>query len=128
MRRAHFYSPQCVHEDCVQRAHFEFTSIRAKQQCVERTEQRGGWRCGRHTDPEKTLSENNRTREVTLVVTETERGRFWCEEGQERLSGGFVCGPGFRAYAEDFPADTKLIVTARLEMASQTAEDEAVLL
>ena len=40
-------------------------------------------------------------------------GLFWDKRQ------GFTYGPGFKAYASDFPPGTKLIVTARIELPSE---------
>jgi hypothetical protein len=38
-----------------------------------------------------------------------EYGRFWNHQG-------FLSGPGFKVWAKDFPAGSRLIVTARVEL------------
>lgn len=40
-------------------------------------------------------------------------GLFWDKRQ------GFTYGPGFKAYASDFPPGTKLIVTARIELPAE---------
>lgn len=55
--------------------------------------------------------------EATLVETV-----MTCEEraGHHFFDGmSFVYGPGFNAMAGDFPAGTKLIITARIELPAE---------
>ena len=40
-------------------------------------------------------------------------GLFWLGGG---LSSGFTFGPGFKAFANDFPEGTKIVITATLEV------------
>jgi hypothetical protein len=58
-----------------------------------------------------------------LVATDTgiQGHLFWFPEGGPRTGSGFQHGPGFRAFANDFPVGTRLIVTARLELPCPTA-------
>lgn len=43
-------------------------------------------------------------------------GLYWGPENAESGRAGVVSGPGFRAYANDFPPGTRLIVTARVDL------------
>ncbi|SII43880.1 Uncharacterised protein [Mycobacteroides abscessus subsp. abscessus] len=65
------------------------------------------WRCIRHDKPEQVLSAGNPR--VAYEVTSEARpyGHFWG-------STGLLAGPGFKAWANDFPAGTRLIVTAQI--------------
>jgi len=40
------------------------------------------------------------------------------EHGRYFGNFGFVSGPGFKAYAKDFPPGARLIITARIELPS----------
>ncbi|AYD83936.1 hypothetical protein SEA_GETALONG_76 [Gordonia phage Getalong] len=44
-------------------------------------------------------------------------GKFWARHG-------FVTGPGFKAWADDFPAGTTLIVTAEVVLPEAGGSDE----
>ncbi|MEV6897483.1 hypothetical protein [Amycolatopsis sp. NPDC051372] len=73
------------------------------------------WRCFRHGKPDEVLSADNAKTTATVVVCEETYGKFWREEGQERGGNGISYGPGFRAIAKDFPAGTRLTITAVVE-------------
>lgn len=126
-RREYYHTPQCVHEGCTKRAYYVF-STRADQRAeMESLHRRGGWRCTRHTKPDEVLMPSNSLREQVLVSVErfsepwragrrVSIGYFWAPEGSENGGSGFVFGPGFKAYTEDFPPGTRLIVSARVEL------------
>jgi hypothetical protein len=81
------------------------------------------WRCTRHTYPDEVLSTSNSTRTTVLTAERSKRypdlsDLFWSE------GSGFQHGPGFKAYAKDFPPGTKLIVTARIELPEDGDTDE----
>lgn len=115
-RREYTHSPECVYEGCTERANYYFSRRDEQQREIKRLRDRGGWRCVRHTRPDEVLSAQVPAREVVLESYEETYGRFWRREGGEGGSG-FQYGPGFKAYAEDFPVGTRLIVSARVEVA-----------
>lgn len=123
-RREYSYGPQCAEAGCKARANYVFTSQREMREHMESERRRGGWRCVRHTNSETVLSAENRAREHVLEVYETDFGRggqahqFWAPVGQQKGGSGFVYGPGFKAFAKDFPAGTRLVVTARITEAA----------
>lgn len=127
-RREYSFSPQCVHDGCSERAHYVFTTRRDQTQTMADVRKRGGWRCTRHSQPDAVLTVHNPDRETVLVSYETDFGyggkthRFFAPQGQEKGGSGFVHGPGFKVFAEDFPAGTRLIVTARIETAANRPE------
>lgn len=47
-------------------------------------------------------------------------GLFWMGEG---YSSGRISGPGFKAWADDFPEGTRLTITARIEVPDAPAGD-----
>lgn len=71
------------------------------------------WRCTRHTRPGEVLSVGAPERTATVEVgPDDEYGhRYWDHSG-------VVSGPGFKAFAKDFPPGTRLVVTARIELPS----------
>lgn len=80
---------------------------------------REGYRCTRHRNPDEVLSGEVPTRTRTLIASRSTRynlpkNLFWFEEGTETGSG-FVYGPGFKAYADDFPEGTRLTITAQID-------------
>lgn len=130
-RRLYYHRPQCVHDGCTERALYEFETRRDQAETMESLRRRGGWRCVRHTTHDEVLAEDAPVRETVLVSYEKDYGgltgvkRFWAREGESKGGGGFRYGPGFKAFAEDFPTGTRLIVTARVELPdSHAATDE----
>lgn len=115
-RREYSHSPQCVHDGCPERANYYFETQSERRQQVASLEARGGWRCVRHTRPEEVLSINQTVRETVLESYELSHGRYFRPEHTEAGGSGFQHGPGFKAYANDFPPGTRLIVTARVEL------------
>lgn len=123
-RRGYSYSPQCVHDGCTERAHYYFETRREERQTVDSLRRRGGWRCVRHTRPDEVLSTDATAREVVLTNHAETYGVFWRAEGSDSNGSGFTYGPGFKAYAEDFPIGTRLIVAARVEVPDRSENDE----
>lgn len=74
------------------------------------------WRCTRHTRPDEVLTAGQSRRTTVLVATRLRdlKPLFWVPEGGTTGSG-FSYGPGYKAYANDFPEGTRLVVTAALE-------------
>ncbi len=65
------------------------------------------WRCIRHDKPESVLSVDNPRIAYEVTSEARPHGRFWG-------GTGLLTGPGFKAWANDFPAGTRLIVTAQI--------------
>lgn len=114
------HRPKCAHNGCGERAFFEFDRVADYERHV-RTQRE--WRCTRHTQPDSVLAASNPERAVTLTASRVPSrwgdgyidGLFWLEP--EATSGsGFTYGPGFKAYANDFPEGTQLTVTATVEL------------
>lgn len=123
-RREYPFSPKCAHEGCPERAHYYFTTRREYDEESRRVRERG-WRCVRHSQPNEVLSAEEPVREVVLEIFDTDfgypnqgRSRFWTElenVAEKKLGKGFLYGPGFKAFAKDFPVGTRLTVTARVD-------------
>ncbi|MDM9644514.1 hypothetical protein [Rhizobium sp. S163] len=71
----------------------------------------GQWRCVRHSQPSSVLSADNNRIVDEMAVFEETHGLYW---GKDKAFSGFAHGPGFKAFAEDFPPGTILRVTAEL--------------
>lgn len=105
-KRNHRLQKACAHAGCKETAFWncstweEYNRINADNR---------EWKCLRHSSPEQILSATNNTIQA-LTVEQKEHGRYF--NGQS----GFVSGPGFMAYAADFPPGTKLTVTATIEL------------
>lgn len=107
---------RCAADGCRETAYYEHATQR------EAAESRAWrakhpYRCLRHTRPDEVLSEDIAERVGTLTVVEEKHGRYWRGEG-DKFGSGSASGPGFKAFAKDFPPGTRLIVTARIEMPS----------
>ena len=81
----------------------------------------GKWKCTRHDFPEEVLGLNNLKRVTSLISGKSKKyldleGMFWGESG-------FVYGKGWKAYADDFPEGTKIIITAEVILPKNN-EDE----
>ena len=77
------------------------------------------WRCSRHDRPNEVLSIQNQ--KIESITQPSQTG--YTEVGYERrrvATGvywghtGFLYGPGFKAWAADFPVGTRLKVTAEI--------------
>jgi hypothetical protein len=100
----------------------EFDSLRDRAEHVKKYGT--AWSCTRHDKPNEVLSTANPVTERVLIAstspyesvhgTRTLPDLFWFGAGP--LTGSGLCtGPGFKAFASDFPEGTRLIITARIE-------------
>lgn len=113
-RRGHTRTRRCAEEGCREVSHVHYEYKRDWTDAVRR-EAGKPWKCSRHDDPDRVLSLTNL--EVTYVsepsvekfsgYTGNSIGMYWG-------SSGYQWGPGFRAWAKDFPAGTQLVVTTRV--------------
>lgn len=110
----------CAHEGCNESAWYEYDTQREAREAAQRRA-KTPYLCSRHSAPDKVLGPDNRERVHVLVATKVPSrngeflpGLFWRDEGSERSGSGFVYGPGFKAFAKDFPEGTRLVVTARI--------------
>jgi hypothetical protein len=99
----------CEHEGCTEFDYREYSSYRS----MERDTDPRPWLCLRHQDPKQVLALYN-----PVVTSESfvDDG-FWSKrraDGSISHGSGFTFGPGFKAWAEDFPPGTRLIVTASI--------------
>jgi len=105
-RQKYFVRRHCAHEGCQESARYEYDTLRDRAES-ERRNAGKPWHCVRHSSPDSVLSAGKET-SVTLVNVRTDNGLFW------NGTRGFVYGPGFKAFAVDFPEGAKLIVTAKV--------------
>lgn len=112
MARQYLSRFECGHPGCGEFATYE-SSRRADQADLYRRYGNKQWRCIRHSQPDQVLSLQNPRLTHTVVSREHHYegksiGLFW--------GGGsaFTAGPGFKAFAKDFPAGTVLRVTAEV--------------
>lgn len=106
----------CAEPDCRETS-FTTASTRAEEASIRRRYADRPYRCTRHRNPEEVLSETNRERSVVITARKSKKfphldGLFW----DYPFATGITSGPGFKAYADDFPAGTKIVITVRLEL------------
>lgn len=105
----------CQEPGCVQAGLFDYRNQDEAAQLYRTYD--GRWRCLRHSHKESWLTPESVTRTVTLIAEQREYGRFW-----GGINNGFAHGPGFMAYADEFPAGSELTVTASIKLPSASGE------
>lgn len=99
---------KCSHPGCAETVRYSFDTRRDLERSWEAKNYSGGrWKCARHQRPNEVLGPDNLTTRFEVVSDQRDYGRFF---GQQ----GYVSGPGFKVWAKDLPAGTKLIVTAEI--------------
>lgn len=104
-RRGHDIEVTCQHPGCSERGRYHYDSYRDADKSAA---WRAKWRCIRHSGRTLSLDVPMLTMRVPSESSpETGERRYW-------LRSGYVHGPGFQAFADDFPPGTILEVTARI--------------
>ena len=107
-RREWTFTGVCGHEGCTERFTYRYPTRRDLVSSYEvKNYSDGRWRCIRHARPDEVLSATNLATTHELVNEQKSYGRFFGNFGS-------VSGPGFKAFANDFPAGTKIIVTTQV--------------
>lgn len=101
---------KCQEKGCGEYARYEFDT---RADYSEHYKRRPEWRCTRHNHPEEVLSPSNLKTVKESTNIEKINGALKVHNYWDGASG-FRYGPGFKAYSEDFPPGTKLIVTAEI--------------
>ena len=114
MAREHRSRFGCGHPGCQEIGHYT-SSTRAEQAKLYRDYGAGRWRCVRHTRPEEVLSIERPRIRHEMTSRQESYGRYWGHSG-------FVFGPGFKAYAADFPPGTVIAVTAEIILPSEEGQ------
>lgn len=117
----HYYYKPCSHKGCKERSYRQYSNRRDYNASIKRNEK---YTCIRHSSPEKILSFENDTTESILIVVKNQNGKFWKGKDKISLSSGFVYGDGYKAFAEDFPEGTELIITAQIKKPDTTNQEE----
>lgn len=134
MPRRRTYRRHCTNKTCPAVSDVEYTSA-AERQSISAT-----WTCTKHAKPDEYLTPQNTETHTVLELhpkyTQPSRyandwdreprllGNFWGPEGQpDQAHHGIVSGPGFHAAASEFPPGTRLIVTTRIELPTDPAQD-----
>jgi len=105
MAREYMIRFQCAEPNCHEWTHY--TASTRKEQAEIYNRNQGKWKCVRHDRPADLLGPTNMTRVHEVVSDERSHGVYWG-------NFGFVSGPGFCAFAKDFPPGTILRVTAEV--------------
>jgi hypothetical protein len=118
-RRVHTAYRQCAADGCRDTAIHEYQTLREKAESDKHYAQYP-YKCTRHIKPDQVLSLVNAERTAVLEAGKSKRwpdlpGLYWNSD-EARSGSGFVYGPGFKAYADDFPPGTRLVITARIEL------------
>lgn len=109
---------QCKHPGCAESVTYRYSTRRDLSESFELRHYGNGkgWLCLRHSDPDRVLSADNPATHFEVVSDERPHGRYFGHNG-------IVTGPGFLAYADDLPAGTRLIITARIELPYSKVEE-----
>lgn len=98
---------RCGHEGCAEWTFYEAYN-RAHAADLGRRYGGGRWLCVRHSQPNEVLSAEN-LKTVREAVAAPIHGRLYWSGGSAS-----AFGPGFKAFAGDFPPGTVLRVTAEI--------------
>lgn len=100
----------CHHtEGCRESTFFEYSN-NVEYAAAMRTAE--AWKCLRHKDTAAVLRPDNLRRTYEATVMAEPYGLFWADNGKP--FNGLLSGPGFYAFAADFPEGTTLRVTAEI--------------
>jgi hypothetical protein len=129
-RRGGVLTRVCVADACRETTRISYSSKREANELLARDFYKN-WKCNRHAQPEKVLSAENTANSVVLIATrrtyknhrgeERDLGLYWVQEGTEQSGNGFNFSDAHKAYADDFPEGTRLVVTAYVETPEQAA-------
>lgn len=101
---------RCTWPDCRETSLYEYDNQREYAEIHAR---RTTHRCLRHrNDLADVLAQDNRAVSTELVIVQKDHGRFWGT--LTKAVQGLVTGPGFQAWARDFPVGTRLRITAEV--------------
>jgi hypothetical protein len=123
-RREYPATFQCAQPACGERVRYEYET-RGDHDKASRRNAEHPWKCSRHADPDANLRPDNTSTERVLISGRGRDGKalYWRQAGAPAGSGFSVeYGPGFCAYAADFPEGTRLTITARIEMPAPEGE------
>ncbi len=115
MARESIYRAKCGHEGCNEFARYSYSN-RNELKRLDQTCGYGKYRCVRHSQPDEVLSPENLLRTDEFSIFTEGYGRFW---GKDQGRSGFMHGPSFKAFVEDFPDGTVLRVTAEIILPSR---------
>lgn len=99
----------CHTDGCKETTFFEYYNSTEGLSAATRAE---SWKCLRHKNTIAVLRPDNPRRVYEAIVMAEPYGPFWSDNG--RPNNGLLAGPGFYAFAADFPEGTRLRVTAEI--------------
>ena len=116
-RRLYHIRLFCNHPGCRETS-FTEAETRAEETSIRKRYSANPWRCIRHREPDELLSLETPIKTQVLVnCASANEQRYWRKENAAASGGsGFSYGPGYKAFAVDFPVGTRLIVTAYAEL------------
>lgn len=118
-RRPVLHRDVCSHDGCSDTTFTSFDTQRDYREFLTRRAKVGKpYLCIRHSDPDRNLRPDHLATQQVLVASRSRHasGLYWVPEGSDLSGSGFTHGPGFTAYATDFPEGTRLTVTTSIEM------------
>lgn len=129
MGRGGTHTITCHTDGCRKTTSFAYDSQREAKELL-RTHYYTTWKCPRHSNPERYLTQDNPANQVVLVATdgyytnykgeEKRTGRYWYPQGATTGSGNAVeFSAAHYADAENFPPGTRLVITAYTETPEQ---------
>lgn len=109
---------RCVATGCRETITYRHETRRDEAASIK-SQQKSPWKCARHLQPDQVLGPEREI--ITSVLTVTSRpdarswesSLIWAALGWPFRSDS-IHGPGFRAFASDWPAGTRLEITARI--------------
>lgn len=118
----------CAERPCPEKIIYHHETRRDEAASVK-DQQARPWKCSRHSKPAEVLGTGQET--LTSVMTAVPRPNaarwesvlIWAGPGWPFLSDN-VHGPGFRAFAGDWPEGTRLEITARILPPAETEADD----
>ena len=122
MKRQYTRNMKCSHEGCEECGYYAFST---KRELADHYKRVSKWLCVRHTNPSSVLGLDNLSTstklicKVKLMDDGKPLGKFWQEErdfGTDRVSSRFQYGNGYKAYANDFPEGTEIVITASVSL------------
>jgi len=113
-RRGYDRRRGCAEDGCREVRITNYGYKRDYADAVRREKAQPPWKCLRHSRPEQVLGVHNL--EVISECGRVQSEGYGTPRWEGAYHGGWATGPGFMAWAEDFPLGTRLIITARIEL------------
>lgn len=125
---------RCQTEGCREASHVSYDTQREGREILA-TPYYQNWKCSQHSHPERYLTLENPANSIVLIATDgyytnykgetSMTGRYWYPEGKTTGSG-LNYSDAHYANADNFPAGTRLVVTAYTETPEQAEVARAV--